>query len=190
MPETRPTARAAAISLALGLAATPALAQKEPAVIRAHILDQVGIDVEPYVTDPLEALFDIRIWQTEVDMFGGGGTSTFYMAVLDGEPLRILHHGVPEQRDGFLRLLPADFRVTTEAEARRMVAAATSIHSRFSDPDTPVDEMRVERREGAWLFIDGERFDEATGYRITHDAEGRPTGFEYSWELDAEPLAE
>jgi len=189
MPAPKPTALAT-VALALGLTATPALAQKEPAVIRGHIIDQVSIDVEPYITESLAALFDIRLWETEVDTFGGSGTATFYMAVLNGEALRVLRHGVPERRDGFLRLLPADFRVTNEAEARRMVAAATSIHSRFSEPETPVEAMRVERREGAWLFVDGERFDAATGYRISHDAEGRPTGFEYSWELDAEPLSD
>ena len=187
-----PTALATGLAsaLAMGLAAAPAVAQKEPTIIRGHILDQVSIDVEPYITDPLEALFDIRLWQTEVETFGSGGVSTFYMAVVDGEALRVLRHGVPQPRDGFMRMLPADFRVTTEAEARRMVAASTSIHSRFSEPEIPVDEMRVERRDGAWLFIDGERFGEATGYRITHDSDGRPTGFEYSWELDTAPLAE
>lgn len=188
MPRKLPPVLAAV--LALGLGATQALAQKDPYVIQGHILDQIDVDVEPYITDPLEALFDTRLWQTEVETFGSGGVSTFYMAVVDGEVLRVLRHGVPEPRDSFMRLLPEDFRVTTEAQARRMVAAATSIHSRFSEPETSVEEMRIERRESAWLFVDGERFGAATGYRITHDPDGRPTAFEYSWELDAAPLTE
>ncbi len=110
------------------------------------------------------------------------------MAVQDGEVLRIHRHGTPESRENFLRLLPDDFRLESEADARRIIAAVLTLHSEFSEPDVPLDEMRMEARKGEYLFVDGDRFGEATGYRITYDDQQRPTGFEYSWELETEPL--
>lgn len=171
------------------LNATPVLAQKPAKVIRGYVLDQISIDVKPYTAPPLEALLETRVWLTTIHMFGGGMQKTF-MAVKDGQAQRVWSHGQPALRNNFLRLLPEGFRVDTEAQARKLVEAATSIHHQFTEPVTSVDEMRVEHFEGTWLFVDGGRFDKATGYRISHDKEGVPTGFEYSLELNTEPLSD
>lgn len=184
------SALAGGLALALGsaLLATPASAQKEPAVIRQHVMEQVAVSSDPFHTEALDALIDTTVWEVAIEQYGSGGESLLFMAVHEGEVLRLRRQGANGTRENFVRLLPDDFRIGSEADARTLIAAAMSLHTDFSEPETPLDEMRVETREGAYLFVDGERFGDATGYRIDHDAEGRVTGFAYSWELDAEPL--
>ncbi|KAA9005082.1 hypothetical protein [Histidinibacterium aquaticum] len=188
-PTAAPGTILGSLALSLALAGGPAVAQKEPALIRQHVLEQVSVSSEPFHEPALDELIEPTMWRVAIEQYGGG-QSMLFMAVDDGEVLRIHRHGTPESRENFIRLLPDDFRVGSEAEARRMIAAVLTLHSEFSEPEVPLEEIRVEARDGEYLFVDGDRFGEATGYRITYDAEQRPTGFEYSWELDTEPLEE
>ncbi|MDZ7749768.1 MAG: hypothetical protein U5K43_13950 [Halofilum sp. (in: g-proteobacteria)] len=122
---------------------------------------------------------------------GEDGTNLVFMAVKDGDVLRIRRFDEPAARDNLVQLLRDDFRVTSRDDAARLVAATLSLHFGFpfSEPDKTVDEMRFEQRDGEYFFVDGERFGDATGYRIATDARGRVTGYEYSWELPVEPPA-
>jgi hypothetical protein len=162
-------------------------AQKAPALIRQHVLEQVSVSSEPFHKAALDELIETTVWRVAIEQYGGG-RSMLFMAVHEGEVLRIHRHGTPESRENFLTLLPADYRIESEADARRMIAAVLTLHSEFSEPEVPLSEMRVEARNGEYLFVDGERFGKATGYRIAYDEQQRPTGFEYSWELETEPL--
>lgn len=110
------------------------------------------------------------------------------MAVDGGDVLRIRRHDVPEARDNFLRLVRDDFRIDPDRSARSMIAAALALHSEFGEPDVSPVEMRMEVRNGEYVFVDGERFGKVTGFRIRVDPEGRPTAFGSSRELDTEPL--
>ena len=184
---SHPAALALGLVCAVAVTAPPAAAQKAPALIREHILGQIVVSSEPFHAESLDPVVESTVWRVSIDRYGGGQSSLF-MAVDEGEVLRLHSHAAPESRESFLRLLPEDFRVASVADARLMVAAAVALHGDFSEPEVPPADMRVEQREGEYLFVDGERFGEATGYRIAHDAQNRVTGFEYSWELDAEPL--
>ncbi|MCK5769168.1 hypothetical protein [Algiphilus sp.] len=49
--------------------------------------------------------------------------------------------------------------------------------------------MRVERDGDTYYFVDGERFGDATGYRVDVDGDGRVTAFAYDDDLPVAPLA-
>lgn len=167
------------------------LAAKEPQKIRQYLLEEADKSVtavnsvEPFQAEALDDLVTTRIWKVAYSSEGNDGESLVFMAVKDGEVLRIRDFEDPSSRDNFVRLLPEDFRVTSEADARRLVAATLDLYFGFpfSEPDKTVDEMHMEKRDGEYFFVDGERFSDATGYHISTDEEGRVTGYEYSWEL-------
>jgi hypothetical protein len=149
-----------------------------------------SVDVEPHHGEALDALLGTQIWQVEYSETGDEGESMIFMAVHEGEVLRIARFDQPRARDNFVRLLPQDFRVQSEADAKRVVAATLDLYFGFpfSEPELTVDEMRFEQQGNDFYLVDGERFGDATGYRITTDDEGRVTTYEYSWELPVAPL--
>lgn len=168
------------------LACTPSvLAQKDETLIRKHILGQLSISSDridkPAVTDLLTApVYEVSVKKR------GGGTSYQYMAVQDGNVFRVPRSDAPESKEALLKLLPDDFKVDSLEAAKRLVAAGRALHNSFFEPDMELDEMRVIERDGEYLFIDGERFDKLTGYRIATGSDGEVTAFEYSMELSEE----
>ena len=169
--------------------AWPVAAAKEPQLIRAHILDQIEVSAEPFHAAAIDDLLSVPVWAVATKM--PNGTSHRFMAVKDGEVIRVHRGGTPGVRDGFLRLLPDDFRVESKADAERIVAAAIALNfNRDGTPETPLEAMRIERQGSAYYAVDGERFGKATGYRIDFDKERRVTHFEYSWKLPVAPLDE
>lgn len=183
------------LALSLLVIASTATA-KEPQQIRQHLLEDADQSVtsvnsvEPFEGEALDALLSTRIWKVGYASEDNDGESLVFMAVHDGEVLRIFRFDQPRKRDNFVKLLPEDFRVRSEADAKKIVAATLDLYFGFpfSEPENTVDEMRMEKRDGEYFFVDGERFGDATGYRITTDAEGRVTDYEYSWELPVAPL--
>lgn len=181
--------------LALALFSTQLAAGKPPQQIRQHLLEHpeksvasVGT-VEPLQDAALEELLEARIWKVAYSEQGSDGESLVFMAVEDGQVLRIRDFDDPNARDNLVRLLPDDFRVTSKSEAARLVTATLALHFGFpfGEPEKTVDEMRFARSGGDFYFVDGERFGDATGYRISVDEAGRVIGYEYSWELPVEP---
>ncbi|MGB0211041.1 hypothetical protein [Algiphilus sp.] len=77
----------------------------------------------------------------------------------------------------------------SRADAERLIAAALAVQTEFSAPDTPLEDMRVERDGDTYYFVDGERFGDATGYRVDVDGDGRVTAFAYDDDLPVAPLA-
>jgi uncharacterized protein (DUF2267 family) len=184
-----------AMAAAMLLAMASTIAAKEPQTIRQHLMEDpdksvTSVDVEPHHGEALDGLVDTKIWKVEYTEEGEDGESLIFMAVHDGEVLRIHDFNQPRKRDNFLKLLPEGFRVQSGEDARKLVAATLELYFGFpfSEPELTVDEMRMDKVDGEYFFVDGERFSDATGYRITTDAEGRVTAYEYSWELPVEPL--
>ena len=191
---TMPTVLHALVAAML-LAMVSTIAAKEPQTIRQHLMEDpdksvTSVDVEPHHGEALDGLLDTKIWKVEYTEEGEGGESLIFMAVHDGEVLRIHDFNQPRKRDNFVKLLPEEFRVQSDEDAGKLVAATLELYFGFpfSEPELTVDEMRMDKRDGEYFFVDGERFSDATGYRITTDAEGRVTAYEYSWELPVEPL--
>lgn len=184
----------AATFLLLALLAGSSLA-KEPQQIRQHLMEDPDRSVaavstvEPHHADALDGLIDTTIWKVEYTEEGEQGENLIFMAVHEGEVLRIARFDQPRARDNFLKLLPDDFRVRSEADAKQLVAATLDLYFGFpfSEPEMTVDEMHFERQGNDYYFVDGERFSDATGYHITTDDEGRVTAYEYSWELPVDP---
>ncbi|WP_147306687.1 MULTISPECIES: hypothetical protein [unclassified Wenzhouxiangella] len=168
---------------------------KPPHLIRDHLLNDSDKSitsvnsVESFHAEALDDLVTTGIWKVAYNSEGNDGESLVFMAVKDGEVLRIHRFDQPRTRENFLKLLPDDFRVTSDEDAKRLVAATLALYFGFpfSEPEKTVDELRVEKRNGEYFFVDGERFGDATGYHITTDDEGRVTGYEYSWELPVAP---
>lgn len=183
------------LTTAVLVMAVSTVAAKEPRKIRQHLLEDANKSVtavnsvEAFQAEALDDLVTTRIWKVAYRSEDNDGESLVFMAVKDGEVLRIRDFEDPSSRDNFLRLLPEDFRVTSDAEAKRLVAATLDLYFGFpfSEPDKTVDEMHMEKRDGEYFFVDGERFGDATGYRISIDEAGRVTGYEYSWELPVDP---
>ena len=182
-------ALAGLVVASLLMMAWPAAAAKPPQVIRAHILDQIEVSVEPFNAPALDALFTVRVWKVATKM--PNGTSYRFMAVKDGEAIRVHRGGTPRVREGLVRLLPDDFRVESRADAERVLAAALALNfNRDGKPEVPLDAMRIEQQGDSYYAVDGERFGKATGYRLDIDKKRRVMQFEYSWELPVAPLKE
>ena len=146
--------------------------------------------VEPHRAEALDALLSTGIWKVAYEKADRDGESLIFMAVDDdGEVVRIRRFDEPATREHFVGLLRDDFRVQSMDEARQLVAATLELYFGFpfSEPEMTADEMRTEQRGNDYFFIDGERFGDATGYRIATDADGRVVEYEYSWQL---PLGE
>lgn len=175
-----------------------AAAAKPPQLIRKHLLERADkpaervSSIEPVHGEALDDLVDVQVWQVEYRREGEDGTYVVFMAVKDGEVLRIRGFDKPASRDNLVELLREDFRVTSKNDAARLVSATLALHSGFpfGEPEKTAEEMRFEKRNGEYFFVDGERFGDATGYRIVTDGEGRVTSYEYSWELPVEPSSE
>ncbi|KTG16603.1 MULTISPECIES: hypothetical protein [unclassified Guyparkeria] len=175
------------IALLLLAASWPATAAKAPQLIRSHILDQIEVKVEPFHAPAIDELFTVPVWTVATKM--ANGTSHRFMAVKDGEVIRVHRGGTPRVRDGFVRLLPDDFRVESQADAERVFAAAIALNfNRDGKPEIPLDAMRIEKQGSAYYAVDGERFGKATGYRLDIDKKRRVMQFEYSWKLPVAPL--
>jgi hypothetical protein len=170
----------------------PTLAQKPPQVIRERLLSQIEVSTELFRAEAANELLTEPLWWVGITNTAGSGKNYRIMTVKDGEVLRLYRHGLPESRDGILRLLPAEFRVQSEADARRLVEAAVALNvdpfGNPEEPDVPVAAMRVDHNEGEYFFVDGERFGDATGYRIAVDDSGQIMDFEYSFDLSTAPL--
>ncbi len=180
---------AGTIGSLLLITAWPATAAKPPQLIRAHILEQIEVAVDPFHAPAIDALFTEPVWKVATKM--PNGTSYRFMAVKDGEVIRVHRGGTPRARDGFMRLLPDDFRIGSQADAERVFAAAIALNfNRDGKPETPLDAMRIEQQGSSYYAVDGERFGKATGYRLDVDKEGRVTHFEYSWKLPVAALKE
>lgn len=173
------------------LSTTALAAGKPPQMIRQHLLEHPDKSVssinsvEPFHAAALDELIETTIWQVEYSVEDGDGESLVFMAVVDGEVLRIRRFDQSVERDNFLKLLPDDFRVESKEDAARLVSASLALHFGFpfSEPEKTAEEMRFEQRGNEYFFVDGERFGDATGYRIATDDAGRVTAYEYSWEL-------
>jgi len=187
-----------AAALLLALVALPVLAAKDPQVIRQHLQEHPDKSissvksVEPHLGDALDDLITTRMWEVAYETERGMGESLIFMAVQNGEALRIHDFDQPGSRENFVKLLPEDFRVDSQADAARIVAATLDLYFGFpfSEPEKSVDEMGFERRGKNYYFIDGERFGDATGYQVTTDDEGRVIAYEYSWRLPVDPPQE
>lgn len=183
------------LASAVLLTTVAAAATKPPNLIRDHLLNDSDASVtsvnsvEPFRNEALDGLLTARIWKVSFSTGNNDGENMGFMAVKDGEVLRILRFDQPQPRDNLVKLLPEDFRVTSQADAEKLVAAARALHFEFpfSEPEKTVDEMHFVKHEGDFIFVDGERFGDATGYRIATDSEGRVAEFEYSWELPVDP---
>lgn len=169
------------VALMVALAAGTAHAD-DAKLIREHVLDQLSVSTKKLDRSELNSLATRPVYEVAVDQYSGG-ESVMFMAVDDGDVLRIYRHGHSKTKDNFLRLLPDDFRVTDDADAKRLVAAAMAVHTRFGEPDMSIDEMRLVTSDGQYVFVDGERFGDATGYLVEVDSDGQVTAFEYSNEL-------
>ena len=185
--------------LVLLFAIAPSMAAvKEPNLIRDYLLnhDDKSIEtvksIEPFEAEVLDKLLTARIWRVTYSREGTDAENLVFMAVREGEVLRIRDFDDPNSRENLVKLLREDFRVRSVEDARRLVDAtlALTFGFPFSEPETPVGEMRIDQTDGGYYVVDGERFGEATGYHIVTDAEGRVTAYEYSWELPVEPLAD
>jgi hypothetical protein len=185
--------------LALMALAGSAFAAKPPTLIRQHLLDHPDLDVarvksvEPHRAEALDAVVDTTVWQVAYSGEDARGESLVFMAVTDdGEVLRIHDFSEPAARDNFVRLLRDDVRVQSIDDARRLVSATLQLYFGFpfSEPELTADEMRAERQGDTYYLVDGERFGDATGYRIETDGDGRVVGYAYSWELPVAPLAD
>jgi hypothetical protein len=172
-------------AIALMTALPQAHAQDDDALIREHILKQFSISSEEVQKSALTDLLTAPVYEVSIKR-QGMGTSTTYMAVQDGEVFRLPRYDLPQSKEGFIRLLPADFRVNSTETAKRLVAAAMALHSSFGEPEMTPDEMRIVEQDGDFFLVDGERFDKATGYHIAVDGDGKVTSFEYSNELPVE----
>jgi hypothetical protein len=176
--------------------AIPAFAAKDPQVIRQHLLEHPDRSVtavssiEPHQGEALDELLETRIWKVAYESEASDGESLVFMAVDEGEALRIHRFDQPRSRENFVRLLPDDLRVRSREDAAKLVAATLDLYFGFpfGEPELTVEEMRFERQGNDFYFIDGERFGDATGYRISTDDEGRVIAYEYSWELPVAPL--
>lgn len=183
-------------ALLLVVVSLPVLAAKDPYVIREHLLEHPDMSVaavnsvEPHQGEALDELLTTRIWKVAYESDDNDGESMIFMAVHEGEVLRVFRFDQPRTRENFLKLLPEDFRVQSRENAAKIVAATLDLYFGFpfSEPEMTVEEMRFEQQGNDYFFVDGERFGDATGYRITTDDEGRVTRYEYSWELPVEPL--
>jgi len=189
--------RCGAAMLALLLMSTPLAAQKPPTLIRQHLIDHPDLDVarvksvEPHRAEALDAVIDTTVWKVAYEPADQGGESLVFMAVTDdGEVLRIHDFSEPAARESFVRLLGDDFRVRSVDDARRLVSATLQLYFGFpfSEPELTADEMRAERQGDTYYLVDGERFGDATGYRIGTGDDGRVVAYEYSWELPVAPL--
>jgi len=184
--------RPAALGLAALLVAASAAAQKPPTLIRQHLLEDPDMEVaqvksvEPHRAEALDAVLSTGVWQVAYEKADRDGESLIFMAVdEDGEVVRIRRFDEPATRENFVGLLRDDFRVKSVDDARRLVSATLELYFGFpfSEPEMTAEEMRAEQRGNDYLLVDGERFGDATGYRIATDADGRVTEYEYSWEL-------
>lgn len=183
-------------AVALLLLSAAAAAQKPPTLIRQHLLEDPDMDVsqvksvEPHRAEALDAVLSTGIWKVAYSKKGQGGESLVFMAVSDdGEVVRIRDFDAPASRENFVGLLRDDFRVQSVDQARQLVAATLELYFGFpfSEPEMTAEQMRAERRGSEYFFVDGERFGDATGYRIVTDAHGRVVAYEYSWALPVEP---
>ena len=174
-----------------------ALAAKPPTLIRQHLLEHPDLEVarvksvEPHRAEALDAVLDTTVWKVAYSGEDARGESLVFMAVTDdGEVLRIHDFSEPAARDNFVRLLRDDFRVRSIDDARRLVSATLELYFGFpfSEPERTADEMRAERQGETYYLVDGERFDDATGYRRETGDDGRVVAYEYSWELPVAPL--
>src|SRR6056297_362189 len=192
---TRSYARPTVLGL-LGLAAlllaASAAAQKPPTLIRQHLLEDPDMEVakvksvEPHRAEALDAVLSTGVWQVAYEKADRDGESLIFMAVdEEGEVVRIRRFDEPATRENFVGLLRDDFRVKSVEEARRLVSATLELYFGFpfSEPEMTADEMRAEQRDNEYFLVDGERFGDATGYRIATDADGRVVEYEYSWDL-------
>lgn len=182
----------AAAGVLMVLLSGSSFAQKPPQLIEEYLLEQIEVTVDTYQAGAAQDLLTEPLWWVGISNSGGSGMNYQIMAVQDGEVLRLYRHGLPESRDGLLRLLPDDFRIESESDARRLIEAALALNvDPFGNPEPPetgLDAMRFEQLNGEYYFVDGERFGDATGYHIAVDDSGRITAFEYSNELPVEPL--
>jgi hypothetical protein len=183
--------------LALMALAGSAFAAKAPTLIRQHLLEHPDLEVarvksvEPHRAEALDAVVDTTVWNVAYSGEDARGESLVFMAVTDdGEVLRIHDFSEPASRANFVRLLRDDFRVRSMDDARRLVAATLELYFGFpfSEPELTADEMRAERQGDTFYLVDGERFGDATGYRIETDGDGRVVEYVYSWELPVAPL--
>ncbi|RFF29949.1 hypothetical protein [Wenzhouxiangella sediminis] len=192
---SRPAAALGALATLLLLFSAAVAAAKPPHQIRAYLLEESDQavsavnSVEPFHADAIDDLLTAGVWKVSYASERSEGESLIFMAVHDGEVLRLHRFDQPRSRDALVRLLPDDFRVRSGGDAKRIVSAALALHFGFpfSEPEMTADEMRIEQRGNEYFFVDGERFGDATGYRIASDEDGRVTEFEYSWELPVEP---
>jgi hypothetical protein len=185
------------LAIALVALTASALAQKPPTLIRQHLLEHPDLDaervksVEPHHAEALDAVVDTTIWKAAYSGEDPRGESLVFMAVTDdGEVLRIQDYDQPASRANFVKLLREDFRVRSADDARRLVSATLELYFGFpfSEPELTADEMRAEQQSNTFYLVDGERFGDATGYRIATDDEGRVVEYEYSWELPVASL--
>lgn len=174
----RPTAWLVAMLVATTLVSGVARA-KDIHLIREHVLAQFAVSTDPLDGPALRDLLTAPVYLVAIEGYGSGESLAF-MAVHDGEVLRLYRHGLPNPRETLLRLLPDDFRVQSEADAKRLVAAAMALHTRCGRPDKSLDEMRLVTSDGQYMFVDGERLGDATGYRTEVDGDGRVIRFECS----------
>ena len=193
---TRSFARPAALAcLAALLVAASAAAQKPPTLIRQHLLEDPDMEVaqvksvEPHRAEALDAVLSTGVWQVAYEKADRDGESLIFMAVDDGEVVRIRRFDEPATRENFVGLLRDDFRVKSVDDARRLVSATLELYFGFpfSEPEMTAEEMRAEQRGNEYFLVDGERFGDPTGYRIETDADGRVAEYEYSWELPLAP---
>lgn len=188
---SRSITRLTALGLAVLLVAASASAQKPPTLIRQHLLEDPEMEVatvksvKPHRAEPLNAVLSTGVWQVAYEKADRDGESLIFMAVDDGEVVRIRRFDEPATRENFVGLLRDDFRVKSVDDARRLVSATLELYFGFpfSEPEMTADEMRAEQRGNAYFLVDGERFGDPTGYRIATDADGRVIEYEYRWEL-------
>ncbi|NBB91968.1 MAG: hypothetical protein GVY32_02225, partial [Gammaproteobacteria bacterium] len=115
---------------AMAAVALPAAAAKPPQQIRQHLLEDADQSVtsvnsvEPFQAEAIDELLTAGVWKVAYATEGNDGESMVFMAVHDGEVLRLHRFDQPRMREGFVKLLPADLRVRSDAEARRIVSAA------------------------------------------------------------------
>jgi len=184
--------RRSALALAALLLCASAVAQKPPTLIRQHLLEHPGLEVarvksvEPFSGEALDAVLGVPIWKVAYAREGQGGESLVFMAVDEGEVLRVRAFDAPMARESLVRLLREDVRVRSLDDARRLVAAMLELQFGFpfDEPEMAAGEMRAEQRANEYFFVDGERFGDPTGYRVRTDGEGRVVEVEYSWELE------
>ena len=199
MTTTSPHALLAAVArllpgiLALCATYAPfATAAKPPQQIRQHIKQQIQVSVTPLQVPAANDLLTEPLWWVGVTNTGGRGKHYRIMAVQDGEVLRLYRHGIPAVRSSLVQLLPDDFRVTSPQQARQLIRVATALNiDTFGKPeaaDVPAAAMRMDTVKHGYVFVDGERFNKATGYRLTVSDDGRVERLEYQLDLPVPPL--